>query len=573
MLERQKRILRETVANYFGISIQEICTIEKVSERTVRSDIKVINELLNPFHIQISQDGTRYYIDQKSKQLAVQAYRELTKRDYVKELLVTPSDRRATILFKLIETDGYTSMEKLAEDMYTSKATVHAHIHDIEEMIEANTDLELVISSRKGVQLVGSEAGKRMLLSTIFSWRISKNVVNKYISSYLPKETIENSSMILDVVTELLKKKDSRIAFNEIYFVVVSVMIAHYRYQEGHFNDTHDADYQMVSSLQKKLAEYNLIIPISELDYIPYYVQHKAEDQQFQGVTKDIVRNFSVFMKETYQTEFFNEETTKSLLLHVDSIIHSNRISFYSSPTIYDDLVKKYVHAYYLGMKLGKQIEEVINIELSKEDISYLGLHIQSIIKRQLNMNYQVIVYDSNIAVTELLVASLSRHYENRMDCISVYSMWEIDELIQKKNIRLIIATKSIPDYFGGVPLLKVDPFINYKNYDAIDSILFRNHHDYEIGMDSNIIIKKIGEALKISYKEQEYLIKEKEIILHKEVGILFLPNSQINEIVILENQNGLKKLIFCFCNTTMEFQLLHRNANQVGQIFFEQSN
>lgn len=51
MIERQKRIFREIVANYFGVSILELSKITNVSDKTILSDIKELESILKDYNL------------------------------------------------------------------------------------------------------------------------------------------------------------------------------------------------------------------------------------------------------------------------------------------------------------------------------------------------------------------------------------------------------------------------------------------------------------------------------------------------------------------------------------------
>lgn len=56
----------------------------------------------------------------------------------------------------------------------------------------------------------------------------------------------------------------------------------------------------------------------------------------------------------------------------------------------------------------------------------------------------------------------------------SVKASSEIEKQLAEKEYSLILATRSMPAYFNGVPFLKVSPFANDEDYKKTGTILYR---------------------------------------------------------------------------------------------------
>ncbi|MNW26241.1 hypothetical protein D3C74_30050 [compost metagenome] len=60
-------------------------------------------------------------------------------------------------------------MEKLASEIYVSKATINFDVKKIIELLKSFPQIELIISPVKGLCLQGSESTKRIVLSQVLS--------------------------------------------------------------------------------------------------------------------------------------------------------------------------------------------------------------------------------------------------------------------------------------------------------------------------------------------------------------------------------------------------------------------
>ena len=106
-----------------ALSGKELSKIFNVTTRTIRSDIKFLNESLKKYHIGISsskQDG--YFIPEKQRAKGF----EIVKEVFDKEINLmgipnTPSERFAFIVFKLAFAMDYMTMEEIADMLFVSK--------------------------------------------------------------------------------------------------------------------------------------------------------------------------------------------------------------------------------------------------------------------------------------------------------------------------------------------------------------------------------------------------------------------------------------------------------------------
>ncbi|HCV55619.1 MAG TPA: hypothetical protein DF911_06600, partial [Erysipelotrichaceae bacterium] len=124
MLDRHKLILREIICNYYGTSLKELSELTEVSEKTLKNDISVIEGMLMEEGLPLNYLGDRIMIPFAEKKKYLDAYYDLTWRDYRDPLMEEQEDRKVGITIRLIRADDYLSMESIADAFHISKATV-----------------------------------------------------------------------------------------------------------------------------------------------------------------------------------------------------------------------------------------------------------------------------------------------------------------------------------------------------------------------------------------------------------------------------------------------------------------
>ena len=81
MISRQKMILREIIANYFGASEESLCKMGDISAKTFKSDMQIIEKALDRYHLKINTEDNRYYIPFELKKDYLAAYEEIIEED------------------------------------------------------------------------------------------------------------------------------------------------------------------------------------------------------------------------------------------------------------------------------------------------------------------------------------------------------------------------------------------------------------------------------------------------------------------------------------------------------------
>ncbi|MBR2068045.1 MAG: hypothetical protein IJ875_07315, partial [Solobacterium sp.] len=267
MIERQKIIFREIISNYFGTTWKELAELVYVGEKTVRTDVKLLEEeLIKIAGIKFVYDADRIFIPFDQKEEYIKAYMEIARHDVNEQLMQEQDDREMGIVIELVDANGYISMEELAE-----RFSIHPLVHEIENYcIETNCG-ELLISSRKGISFQGSEKERRMLLARYFAKRKNVRVTNKYLNSYIDDDLQHITRPLADTLTSFLKGKGMVLSDDDMYLVLMNTLISAQRIKNGHTleEDNHKV-LKLYHDYSACLKELGLHIDAYELSYISF---------------------------------------------------------------------------------------------------------------------------------------------------------------------------------------------------------------------------------------------------------------------------------------------------------------
>lgn len=171
VLTRQEaQLLHVLLAHSKPITAARLAAQLEVSERTVRSRVKTINELSSPPAIHSGRSGYRVDADAARELLAL---RPGTDEDAVPQ---TNVERGAYALKRIIQSGNPINIYDLCEEIYISISTMKAALNKMKRRL---ADFDLTLKQADGMlSITGTEKNKRRLLSSLLYDEASANFMN-----------------------------------------------------------------------------------------------------------------------------------------------------------------------------------------------------------------------------------------------------------------------------------------------------------------------------------------------------------------------------------------------------------
>ena len=146
------------------ISVNRLASLLHVTDRTIRSDIQIINEILekNGSKIKLKRK-TGYYIEINDQE-KYNAFLYSIKQNKMNNLeLDTSQDRIKYLLNILLYSNNYISLDDLADKIYVSKNTLQNYIKTLKNIF-LKYNLEYISKTNVGIKVIGNENDKRKCL-------------------------------------------------------------------------------------------------------------------------------------------------------------------------------------------------------------------------------------------------------------------------------------------------------------------------------------------------------------------------------------------------------------------------
>lgn len=178
-------------------SVNDLESLLGITDRTIRNDIQEINNDLekNGAIIKLKRNHG-YYISILDEDKYNKFVKEMDTEEDNTSLLDSSEDRIKSILYSLLSTNEYVTMDDLAESVFISKNTLNKYIKTIKEII-GKYDLEYITKLNAGIKIIGSEDSKRKC--------IFDNVLYTDFDHYITGFTKEERTIFKDIDLDLLK--------------------------------------------------------------------------------------------------------------------------------------------------------------------------------------------------------------------------------------------------------------------------------------------------------------------------------------------------------------------------------
>lgn len=508
MIQRQKNIIKDL--KYSKMSIKEISEKQNVTERTIRNDIKAINEELRPFESELlkNKDGNYFLFINDGKIFNEFEKQELLNFEFD---FSEPRDRIAYISLRYLFSAKYIKSEKFLDEMFISRSSMQNDMKDVRELL-AKYNLDFDVKPNYGLKLVGEEKDIRNAISYL----LNKVNENKYYS------TIDDFSLIFDkgilkkiynIIVKNINNSDVKLSDFALNNLVIHIAIAIRRieinqYFEKKLNNefTHTSEFEIAKKIVNDIErEFSLDFPIDEVYYITMHllgtklilnknvktISSKDDIKILDLATKMI----KAVDKEMRVNLIKDPELFNSIVQHLKPSIYRYNNNMNIRNPLLSSIKANYPSAFDAAKIASKVIEEELGIKFNEDELGYIAIHLGAAIERD-KLNYKIartlLVCTTGLGSSKLLKYKLESRFSDKIEIVDTTEFYNIDKY-RDKSLDLVISTvpfKSqldvpviyITDILGDTSFGEIDNFIN--NFNMSKDFEFLNMNDIYLDLD-----------------------------------------------------------------------------------------
>ena len=454
-----------------------------ISDKTLYHDVRAIQKHLDQYHVTLQRKtGSGIFLPSKAK-----GNRELLndlRHQRRQETVLSMASRRKEILKRLLfQTGEATSIKKLSEEFFVSRASIVNDIKYIENWVDG---YGLVLKrASKGRFLFGEESQIRRAIAMLIrelqsvdsggevrrEW-ISEQTVLGGLSNFFPGEEIALSIRML----EYLEKERGRVIGEPYYsYLQNHFLICISRLRKGHtigeMGDTDISPQKIFEGYAVRLAdmieeEFGIAVTSTEVAYLYRYLASsgigaKAVDTEnavngveaAEDISKAVAGDLTGCVSNALRIHMDGDIPLKEeLLRHVQSMLKRVRYESLIQSRILKGMRDNYGELLGLCQAAMWCICQKYSLkEVSLNEISYLAAFYQAMLETDRMKKRILVVSDSGFGANQLMVTRLQQNFPQ----------WQIVDVISVRQLELYTVHVDFDFLITTVPLEKtLTPYI-----------------------------------------------------------------------------------------------------------------
>ena len=393
------------------LKIKDIADKLKVTDRTVRYDLIKIDNFMseNGFSKLKRKAGVGIWMELKSEDAS--RLRHILNNVGTYDYVMTEEERIKYIIFILLESDKFKTIDSFAEELFVSRGTVIKDISYVEKWFTDN-GVQLLSLKAHGLKIKADENIIRRAVIKLFEDNpkevellrfINKNAV---VESEIRKNIIDEKlfkNIDLDFIKQCIVAAENQLneTFSDESFnaLLIHVAIAILRIKQGkdicidkfELVSLKNKEEYSVAALMAKMLEnkFKVVIPEDEIGYISIHllagnvIKLKEIDKdnwiKIRVMVFKLVENFQrdINIKLDEDDQLFN-----GLLQHLKPMLYRIKHDIVLQNPLIDEIKQRFENTFYLTKKNVEFIERGQNKKISEEEIGYITMHFQTAIDK-----------------------------------------------------------------------------------------------------------------------------------------------------------------------------------------------
>lgn len=493
---RQRKLLY--VLNYkHGIATGKELSVQLgVSERTIRTDINEINDVMERYHIQIkSLHGKGYCLQVEDRAAFHQLFFE-------KENFQTKEDRIKYLILKLIRSDDWCDLGMMEDDMFISRTTLENDLKILKFRIAEHKPYLPLLRKGNYVKLEEDEIKKRNILIRLYceNWDYDSR------DGIVLKENAINQKILNQIriiLKEVLKKHSIDLDDFGLIYVILAIAVSYSRILEGHSLteiEASCAEENITDAVQELLDEMKEVwkLEVNAFEYIwiteileqlkiqnfKNYTKTEAIEQVY-AVCNQLVEKLLEEIKIKYNLDFLKDDIFyKDMLVHVQALMNGIISVQMQSQYFVDELRMQYPFLGDIAHFLCERLESLCDLELGKEEENYLLPLLISAQKHFLENRRGcgisvAVVSHLNYSLTYYFMNRLQEIYGSQLQLKGPFPIYDRDK-IDGAHPSLVLTTAQMDAFRRfDVPVITVSPLIEKEEQKKINLHLKKIESDY----------------------------------------------------------------------------------------------
>lgn len=501
LTSRMKTVFRELMAAETPITGKYLATVNQVSSRTIREDVKALDSLLTEHGAYIdSIMGQGYKMEVEEEQLFRSYLKQLAMEDADLETIIPklPEERIAYLVKRFLLSNGYIKLEELADELYISKSTLQNDLSQVKKMLSAY-DIRLDSRPNYGLRVNADELKRRFCIAEYIFVR--EEPVNELFKPHFSSLSQEEVDAILSIVMEQIQEHGVLLSDIAINNLVIHLTIAYKRIKEGYNVTLYPADmeeiqehkeYKVAQKIVRKVQEkFDVAVPLEEVAYIAMHLlgtkiaAHPAAGEKVvqqviqKEITELVVKALGRIESKLNLGIQEDQELIIALSLHLKPAVNRYKYGMNIRNPMLQDIKVNYPVAFEAGIIAGLTINEAIGTVIDENEIGYLALHIAAAIERrksEIVPKKCLIVCASGLGTAQLIYYRLKSQFGKSLEVAGTTEYYKLEQC-ELADIDFIISSIPIKEELA-IPVIVVNAILGEPDIRKIEKYILKEQQN-----------------------------------------------------------------------------------------------
>ncbi len=558
--QRLDNILNYLLIQTDPVTLDNLSQVTKVSSRTLRSDIKTINDHIVSHGAEIILLRKKGYVVTYQDKAAFHAF---WSKDNSGTFLFTTADARLRYLLRIFLTsDTYITQDALLNILYVSQNTLYNDFRTLRDIL-ANYKLKLINKSNLGYTLVGEEQDIRYAINhAIFQEDLSEfitatNTVEKDICMNIDYQQF--NTLFWHDLNPLIKVDSDYFHRNAFANLLLTVS----RISDGYTLDFFEQDVSLTAASHEKIVQFvanlenafQIKFNASEKKYVDYILSENFPhlitsdaNHANQQLAEDIVNSILSNLKKNTGAKWVTDASLKqNLKKHIRRLLQIHTINGNRHNPILESVKNNFPYPFELAVIVIQEVEDTYGISFSEDELSFIALYFASAIesfKDKRNSFSLAIVCGTGITLSSIIESKIRRKFPDTFSDIEKISYLEFEARQSQAQFDLIITTIPIPNKAPHIIFLDINYFdtafkqieraINTLSTVVPPTSLYQDKHFYVINdqLTKAALLTKMHDALADNAFVSDHFIQQ---IIAREA----ISDTLINDVIALPHPIG----------------------------------
>ena len=439
--ERQKKIIMLLKDNKKWMIGKELSEFLNVSDRTIRSDIAYINLYYDDILIESNVRNGYHLNGEVSSNLNI----------HLENIIPQTSFQRCFyIIHELLFKKNELNLISVKDRVFVSDSSMENDLKEIKKILQPYSTLKLV-RHKNYISLEGNEESKRDLYINLLMKKIKGNYLNlDSLAALFPNF---NLLIVKELLENILKKYNYTVREMEFPIIMTYIGVAIERILCHNYIETDEKNENITVSIEFYIAQeffenvakkLNIELKEDENTILASILFGKTQadindrtlllnsnyrvNQLVSNILEDIYIQFDVDLRK-------DEDLRDGLSVHIQQLLERKKKNIHISNLYLDELKHKYPFFFDMAIRVGKLIEDKLNITIDEDDISFIEQHLGGALERMNSKNkYRVIMMNpNNQALSSMCIKKIESTFHERIEIFGSINYFEKKEVLKVK--------------------------------------------------------------------------------------------------------------------------------------------